>query len=268
LAANNASLIAAFSDPKKFAHGGLGYSLDWVPAVWIADASTPARPVKIGNGRTYCCVPIPPNAVTDPSPEGRMAIMHLTTGAEWNFYKAARNPDGTWRAALVKKTSWKGTGSTPGTVRASGTNEGAGLTRPRDTRRPVGSTWDHALAFSYEGTLAGKYTAPALRSDGTCTDTSKCVPMGTRFQLDPRIRCRRWPTLVYEWQRQVCRTLQRYGMFVVDTTHSGPTLIEQHRYSIGSYRYPWEGKPGAWGLMPMDLLRHFRVLAPGRARRR
>jgi hypothetical protein len=169
---------------------------------------------------------------------------------------------------LSRRPAGRGQGRRRARCALPGRTKGPGLTRPRDTRRPVGSTWDHALAFSYEGTLAGKYTAPALRSDGTCTDTSKCVPMGTRFQLDPRIRCRRWPTLVYEWQRQVCRTLQRYGMFVVDTTHSGPTLIEQHRYSIGSYRYPWEGKPGAWGLMPMDLLRHFRVLAPGRARRR
>jgi hypothetical protein len=93
--------------------------------------------------------------------------------------------------------------------------------------------------------------------------------MGTRFQLDPRIKCKSWPSLVYEWQRQVCRTLKRYGMIVVDSAGSGgPTLIEQHRTSIGSYKYPWEGKPGAWGLMPMDLLPHFRVLAPGQTRRR
>jgi hypothetical protein len=267
VASQNASLIDAFSDPNAFAHGGLGYSRDWVPAVWIANNSTRAKPVRILSKKsTYCCVPIPLKAVPDPSSEGQMTVMQKDTGAEWDFYKAVKNRDGTWQAALVKKTAWTGSGSTRGVPRGSHTNLGAGLTRPRDTGRPRGSTWDHALAFSYEGTLAGKYTAPALTSDGTCTDPRKCVPMGARFQLDPRLNCNTWPSLIYEWQRQVCRTLLKYGMIVVNTTIGGPTLIEQHSNSLGPYKYPWERYGGAWGLMPDDLLSHFRVLARTRAR--
>jgi hypothetical protein len=260
VAAKDATLIRAFS--TTFAHGGLGFSLDWMPTVWIVNDSTPARRVRITTtNSTYCCVPIPSKAFPDSSAEGHMLIAHKNSGAEWDFYKAIKKPDGEWQAALVKKTSWMGSGSARGDVRASQTSEGAGLTRPRDTRRPAGSTWDHALAFTYAGTLAGKYVRPARATDGTCTDTNKCVPMGSRFQLDPKLNCNTWRSLRYEWRRQVCRTLQKYGMIVVASTEGGPTLFEQHRKSVGSYKYPWEDKPGDWGLMPADLLAHFRVLA-------
>ena len=204
-----------------------------------------------------------------------MAIMNSVSGVEWDLWKArepgsSQAPCGNkmWSAFLVKKTSWTGSGSTLGTTRGSSTNHGAGLTRPRDTRTRRNGTWDHALAFAYKGTLAGKYTWPAMSTDGTCTDSTKCVPMGTRFQLDPGLNCKRWPSLIYEWQRPICRTLKKYGMILVNTNEGGATLLAQNRISLGSYRYPWDGQPGYWGAMPGDLLWHFRVLAPsGRSRR-
>lgn len=269
LARYNATLIAAFADPTRVPQP-LGYSTGWVPTVWTADRSTPLVRVRVDYpncGSRSVRVPIPARAVPDPSAEGRMAIMNRDTGDEWDFYKArqpgsSQAPCGSqmWSASLVRKTTWTGSGSTPGAARASDTNEGAGLTRPRDTRKPRGSTWDHALVFSYKRTLAGKYSWPALSADGTCSDPTTCVPMGARFQLDPGLNCKRWPGLI-QWQRQVCRTLQKYGMIVVDTNEGSPTLLSQHRLSLGSYRYPWDGQRINWGAMPSELLSHFRVLA-------
>jgi hypothetical protein len=203
-----------------------------------------------------------------------MAVLNRDNGVEWDFYKArepgsSQAPCGNqmWSAWLVKKTSWTGAGSALGSARASGTNQGAGLVRPRDTKTRRNGTWDHAIAFAYGGTLARKHTAPALYTDGTCTDATRCVPMGTRFQLDPGLNCKKWPGVIYEWQRQICRTLQRYGMIVVNTNWGGPTLLAQQRLSLGGYHYPWDDDPGYWGAMPAGLLSHFRVLAPNAGRR-
>jgi len=131
---------------------------------------------------------------------------------------------------------------------------GSGLIRPRDTRMSAGSVWDHAVALAYPGTLTGAYSWPAVGTDGTCADASACLPMGARLQLDPSIRCTAWPSITAEWQRQLCRTLQRYGMIVVD---SGAALLAQNPVSIGSYVYPWAP---AWGGLPADLAPHLRVI--------
>jgi hypothetical protein len=224
-------------------------------------------------------VPIPAGSVPDSSAEGHMAVMQADTGVEYDFYKA-QSPNqapkssysGTcqtvneWTAAKVVTTNWQtGNGSLRGSVRGSGTPEGAGTIRPRDTQAPTGSNWGHALAFSYRNTCSHAlswcpYVAPATDEDGTCTDQSTCVPEGARFQLDPSINCDTWPSLSYEWQRQWCRTLQVYGAIVVDTNSGGQGFYTQQIDSIGNYTYPWM-QPGSTGTFPNDLLPHFRVLA-------
>ena len=109
----------------------------------------------------------------------------------------------------------------------------------------MGATWDHALAFSYAGELdevrfssisltsvppliahlitlrapiflGVQDVYPAKDNDGVCNDTSKCVPAGGRFQLDPSYPCSTTTALSLEWQRQMCRTLQVYGMIIID----------------------------------------------------
>jgi hypothetical protein len=197
-----------------------------------------------------------------------MAVMVGNTGVEWDFFKltapgvapltsgpicAATN---NWAATVVAtaKPGWTGSGTFSGAPRASGTLLGSGLIRPRDTKTRAGWTWDHALALAYPGTLAGIHAWPAMRTDGTCSDSSACIPMGARLQLDPSINCSTWATLTAEWQRQLCRTVQKYGMIIVD---SGSALLVQNPVSIGSYVYPWAPW---WGGLPGDLGTHLRVI--------
>ena len=75
--------------------------------------------------------------------------------------------------------------------------------------------------------------------DGTCTDRSRCIPEGARLQLDPWINCSTWQLLTYEWQRQMCRTLQVYGGIIIDTNDAGPTIANQWHGSLIGYTWPW-----------------------------
>src|SRR5204863_7067238 len=123
-----------------------------------------------------------------------------------------------------------------------------------DAKAPPGSTWDHAVALAYPGTLAGAHAWPALSSDGRCADASSCLPMGARVQLDPSINCSKWPGVSSEWQKQLCRTIQRYGMIVIDT---GAALEAQNPVSTGGYAYPWASDLRQ---LPADLAAHLRVI--------
>ena len=204
-----------------------------------------------------------------------MAIVQADTGVEYDFWKAqAPNQPSkygcgtatTWTAGHVLTTSWQtGSGSLP-SARGSGTPEGSGTVRPRDTQMGPGSTWEHALALSYRNTCSHTmpwcpYVAPATGEDGTCTDQTKCLPEGARIQLDPSIDCATWPSLQYEWQRQLCRTFQVYGGIIADTNGGGPTIYDQWRGSLGTYTWPWLTTGTTTTGLPNDLLSHFRVLA-------
>jgi hypothetical protein len=242
-----------------------------VPAIWIAPSSTPLVTVQINsptcNARRVRA-PIPARAVPDGPPEGATAVMVQDTGVEWDFFKLTRptvtplssgpicEANENWAATVATRAQpgWTGSGTLKGAPRGSGTLYGSGLIRPRDTRRPTGSTWDHAIALAYPGTLAGTYAWPASHSDGVCREADACIPHGARLQLDPAIRCSTWPTIGVEWQRQLCRTLQKYGMIIVD---SGSALLAQHPLSVGSYIYPWTRNGGA---LPADLATHLRVI--------
>jgi hypothetical protein len=271
IAPHSSSLIAAFNDRWCRNASCLGPTMVSVPTVWIASRATPKVTVQI-NFPTCDAhrvqAPIPAHAVPDGPPEGDMTVMMRDSGVEWDFFKltlpgvtplssgpvcqATEN----WAATVVTRAhpGWTGSGTLRRSPRGSGTLYGSGLIRPRDTRRPPGSTWDHAVALAYRGTLAGTYVWPAVRTDGKCRDATACIPEGGRLQLDPAIQCAKWASLTAEWQRQLCRTLQRYGLIIVDT---GSAILVQNPISLSGYAYPWAPN---WGNLPADLAQHLRVI--------
>jgi hypothetical protein len=270
IAPKNSSLIGNFANRWCKQAACLGPTMVSVPMVWFASSSTPLVTVQMNYpacDSRRVRAPIPRGAIPEGPPEGSMAVMVGDTGVEWDFFKltqpgvkplssgpvcAATN---NWAATVVTKANpgWTGSGSHKGSPRGSGTLFGSGLIRPRDTKRPAGSSWDHAIALAYPGTLAGTYARPAIYTDGTCDDADACIPEGARIQLDPAVPCGQWPGLEI-WQRQLCRTLQKYGMIVVET---GSALLVENPRSVGQYVYPWA--PG-WRTLPADLVPRLRVI--------
>jgi hypothetical protein len=283
---NNANFISAMQNTYCTGSGCIApidhYS---TPSVWIANNSTPLVTVQInfpnGCNSSRVQVPIPAGAVASHAgdPEPVMTVMQADTGEEWDFFKVT--PPGVspvsynncpanslWQAIIAAhhNPGWTGMGSATST-RASGTLLGTGTIRPRDWQMPTGSTWDHALGFAYEGTTAG-YVYPAISGSGAaCRNTSSCIPMGARFQLDPSVNCSTWPSLQSEFVRQMCRTLQKYGMIAVD---SGSGLVAENSVSaqstIASADGPHTGQTAPWNIypyiqyLPQDLVAKLRVI--------
>jgi hypothetical protein len=291
---NDASLIR-----QLVANGPLGPQLGGTPAVYFGDNATSL--VTVYHNYPTCHfqtfqIPIPvgarsPWGLDHHNVESTMAVMQTDTGAEWDLYHVSapgepRIPSGggvsgdcgtpnDWSAEVVTKfdPGWTGLGNEACcSGRASHTYQGTGNIRPRDTRLPVGATWDHALGFSYAGEL-NETVYPAKHNDGVCTDRGKCVPAGARFQLDRGYPCATTAALSLEWQRQMCRTLQVYGLIVIDKPCDWPCAgggvhsenPECVRLPIGAavdgggdYRFPYDSAGDKH--LPTSLLAHMHVL--------
>jgi hypothetical protein len=298
--ANDASLIQ-----QLVANGPLGPSLGGTAAVYFGDNSTPL--VTVYDNHPTCHnlvlqVPIPAGAQTPwgmnhGNVQSTMAVLQKDTGVEWDFYKITAPGEprlvsgggvsgdcgspNSWNAEIASKFDpvlgqggWLGLGNeTCCSGRASRTYQPTGYMRPRDTKLPTGSTWDHALVVTYAGEL-NSHVYPATGHDGVCTDTSKCVPAGARFQLEASYPCDTTPALDIEWERQMCRTLQVYGMIVVDKPCTWPCtgggIHSENPYSVrldmgasvdggGLYRFPYDSSAGYRNL-PTSLLGRMHVL--------
>jgi hypothetical protein len=292
---NDASLIR-----QLVVNGPLGPQLGGTPAVYFGDNATSL--VTVYHNYPTCHfqtfqIPIPvgarsPWGLDQHNVESTMAVMQTDTGVEWDLYHVSapgepRIPSGggvsgdcgtpnDWSAEVVTKfdPGWTGLGNEACcSGRASHTYQGTGNIRPRDTRLPVGATWDHALGFSYAGEL-NETVYPAKHNDGVCIDRGKCVPAGARFQLDRGYPCATTAALSLEWQRQMCRTLQVYGLIVIDKPCDWPCVgggvhsenPESVRLPIGAsvdggggYRFPYDSVAGDKHL-PTSLLAHMHVL--------
>jgi hypothetical protein len=252
----------------------MGPTSSGTPGAAIATSSTPTVTVQLNfpscNYRQFQ-VPIPAGTVVENTIESTLTVM-AADGSEWDLFKVT-SPGVTplssgvqcpatsnWAATVIYHLDpgWTGTGSGQSSPRGSGTAFGTGMIRPRDTQTAAGGTWDHAIAFAYHNTCDGtshpRYVYPATGGDGFTGGTG-CIPMGGRIQLDPSIDCATWPSIKYEWMRQECRTLQKYGAIITDT---GDAFVTQYYKTTGSYSYPWA--PGWDVYLPMDLMSHFRVI--------
>jgi hypothetical protein len=118
---------------------------------------------------------------------------------------------------------------------------------------PAGSTWDHVLTMGYPYTATRSCSRPAARTASTPTRLRS--RWAHEIQLDPAFDVD--GSDLPEWQEQLCRTLQKYGIVVADT---GSALMNEGLYSVrfyGNYTWPWE--PG-WAGLPASVVSRMRVL--------
>jgi hypothetical protein len=267
------------------------------------DGSTPKVTVQVNFptcANHVVSVPIPASIqLTPPNNEDYLVVM-LPNGDQWDFWNLTKpgqepyNPgdwggsggcsaNGNWQAieAIRHRPGWTGLGASHAGGSESGLFEAYGAIRLLDTQRTrAGGNWGHAInwtgfdncAASNAGGLP-RFVPPATEGNGANTNAG-CFPMGARWQLDPSINCNTWPSMVGkpEWMKQMCRTLQVYGMIDAHSTFGQGDgdgfRVEYSANFPAGRRYPWQDpKTGAWPdpyspslNLPPDLLSHFRVI--------
>jgi hypothetical protein len=175
-------------------------------------------------------VPIPAHARAADGYDSQVIVVNRDTGEEWDMSYVTRRRDGSFDVANVGRyvTRWSAVpplddDRKPYFLRGAKIPYLAGLVRPCEIAR---GRINHALAFAYPDT-ASNWVYPATHSDGK-TPVGSGLPMGTRLQLDPSIGAE---TIKRRWHcTQACftiaRALQRYGMYLVDTSGRPKVMME------------------------------------------
>ena len=154
----------------------------WSVPVYVADADTPRYSVAITGSNTQygfqamIDVPIPDNAQPDPQRDGHMVIMDISTGYEYDFWRAVKNADGSWQAAWGNRISLDSNGIFPtgSGAKASGFAAMAGIIWPEEFKQ---GRIDHALFMALPIAASGGFVYPATASDGWIT-TEGAIPRG------------------------------------------------------------------------------------------
>jgi hypothetical protein len=142
--------------------------------------------------------------------------------------------------------------------RASGASYCGGLIRPREIE---GGVIKHALAAGWpqglirKSTLEDSIVYPATTTDGTGTDETTALPMGSRIQLDPKLSDEAMTSLgLTHNDLIVAHALQHYGAYVVDSS-SIFCIYFASGLGQGGVIYP-----GFSPSLPKSLLGHIRIV--------
>jgi hypothetical protein len=147
----------------------------------------------------------------------------------------------------------------------AGTSSLAGLLKAYDvTHLDEDGTYGHALQGASMYSAKGRWVSPATKSDGPDTSPD-AIPQGSRLQLNPSFNCGAIST---PGIRAYCRTAQKYGIILMDTTPVHALTIYQEDVKDNT---PVTGNPFAGGYWGTDAdwpslasvpLNQFRVVAP------
>jgi hypothetical protein len=206
-------------------------------------------------------VPIPARAMAAAGSDAQIIVVNRDTGEEWDMSNVTRASDGTFDVSNIGRyvTKWSAVppqddNFKPYFLRGAKIPYLAGLVRPCEIRR---GRISHALAFAYPATTS-QWVYPATHSDGR-RPVDAGLPMGTRLQLDPSIGAE---TITQRWGctgpcLTVARALQRYGMYLIDTS-GRPKLMMEYDATAD-----WKGMVTAStpSAIPVE---HLRIVPPPR----
>ncbi|MBI4260387.1 MAG: hypothetical protein HY658_07460 [Actinobacteria bacterium] len=232
----------------------------WTTTVFEAGPGTPRKTVRLtakwAPKRRIHGVPIPSEAVPDPSGDGSLAIIDPTTGCEYDFWQFEKRPRGyraSWGNALPLGST--GVFAKGLSARGSGFALPAGVIWPEEL---AAGRIEHALIFSYTWTSRQGAVPPATETDGWSSKVG-AIPEGARVQLDPSLDLDRLPLSDHE--RTIARALQEYGMYLADTGGPGITLYAVNPLSFEDDAYAGllpDTRYVSLDAIPVD---RFRVLA-------
>jgi hypothetical protein len=141
----------------------------------------------------------------------------------------------------------------------------AGLLRAYDaTHLDADGTYGHALQGSSMYSAKGRWASPATSSDGP-DSSPDAIPQGSRLQLDPSFNCGAIGT---PGVRAYCRTAQKYGIILMDTSpiHALTIYQEDVKDNPPAGGNPFAGRfwgtDADWPSLASVPLNQFRVVAP------
>jgi hypothetical protein len=255
---NSDAMIATLGPSAT--NGGFWINMDsWTVPVYYAYENTPRYDVSCYNSGGRCLppfgpdVPIPVGAQPDPSSDGHMCIVDLSSNLTWDMYRARQTSGGGWEAewGYVFDLTKEGVQTDGiGSARASGFPLIAGLIRKEEIEQGY---IDHALVMAYNSPRAGVYVYPASVGYGGGGGTN-AIPMGGRVQLDPALNLDSLG--LSPAGKVIARALQEYGAYVAD--HAGALVL----FAEGLYGKPddsWSGVLSGGTLAGIPFS-YFRVL--------
>jgi hypothetical protein len=238
LASNSAAIVTALSTFSGFQ---LNQS-SWTVNVSEPAAGSPRQLVLGGVEGSFrwgtSDVPVASDSFGTPDSDGHLIIVDRPNNRIFNFYQAAKNTSGTLTATgqgvfrLNGPGWWDPSGGTspgPWTGRSSNASLLGGLIFPEEL---TAGLIPHALAIGLDQGVSQKMQSgvspPAKTFDAHPTGS---VPGGTRIQLNPSLDL---DTLTLGREaRIICRALQVYGAFIVEST-SGFALYFRSTHNGGA----------------------------------
>ncbi len=259
---------------------------------WISISSCSTRVYQVGAGqptvrvaldqpvaswnvtlrRALAKVPLPSAAEASNCHDRVIVITQPSRDRMWELWHARRE-NGTWHADWGGATrhaaendgsygpsDWPGADTHWGASASSITLLGGAMRLDEFARGRI----DHALSLALPDVAAGRWAAPAERTDGRLTGPD-AIPYGARFRLDPKLDLD--ALHLPRATRVIAEAAQRYGLVVQDKTYSIVSLAAEAPPSgpgpnpwnelIGGpagsalTRFPWDRLE----LMKMDLRR-------------
>jgi hypothetical protein len=278
LAANSAGMIRHLSSGGHYNVTNGAWGQMGAP-VFYADASTPRY-----TWGSHCGaisgkqVPIPPGSHEAQGPGANLDHKYIVIDTSTKLVYDIWGADVLGRDCL--KWGYQGAGvieslttandGAPGingeqAPTGAGTSSLAGLLRAYDaTHLDEDGTYGHALQGASMYSAKGRWVSPATKTDGPDTSPD-AIPQGSRLQLNPSFNCGAIST---PGIRAYCKTAQKYGIILMDTTPVHALTIYQEDVKDNT---PADGNPlagGYWGTdadwpslakVPLD---QFRVVAP------
>jgi len=178
----------------------------------------------------WLAVPLPDNFKPSAGNDKEAIVYQPTTGRYWEFWVMAKSGaqirDSSRRLVDEWQAAWGGQienlATNPGyfdggfgTTATGMAMLGTLMTIEEQQRGVI----NHPLQLAVNATLRGRWTWPAQRSDGWIDDITTAIPAGACFRFPASLNLNEID--MHPYARMLARAVQRYGMYVVDTSGGG-----------------------------------------------
>lgn len=168
-----------------------------------------------GASKALAGVPLPADAQPAAGSDAHLVVLDEAGRTSYEFWQA-RRASGRWQAStgVTYDLAGDGINRAGSGVRATSLSLLLGLITHEEITG--GGPIRHALAWAYDRPNSGSYVPPAASGDGKTRGRPGGIPQGARLQLDPALDL--GALGLSPAGRRLAEAMQRYGLFLVDTS--------------------------------------------------